>query len=795
MSEIKEESQQNKFAYKVNNIKIIHLEDDILDAELILSKIESAGYIVDYTRVETGKEFEFQLENNKFDVILSDFSLPTFDGITALKICEEKYPYIPFILVTGTLGEEIAINMLNCGASDYILKANLNRLIPAIEHAITETAFKQQKIKAEEYLREREILLTSFFESPGACRGIVEIVNNDVFHIAVNKSSKEFFGFTKEEMENKFSSELGLERELIDRWISQYNESQKTGHPVYFEYFDESKQRWLSSIISYLKEEIRSHPRFTYTLRDITEHKNAQERLADSEKRFRNLYTNMAEGVCLHKLVFDEDGKPVNYKIVEVNKQYEQILNIKKEDIINKLATEAYGVNSPPYFDKYLKVVKGEKIYTFETYFPPKDKHFIISVSPWDNDGFATIFTDITKIKKAEEELIKAKEKAEELSRLKSNFLANMSHELRTPMVAILGFAELLSERLTDPEEKEMAETINKGGRRLTNTLNLILELSRVEASKTEVNINPVNISDTTNSIVKLYKQAAVKKNLKLLSYLNPEVIALVDISMFEKIVDNLLQNAIKYTNNGEVKVITGYEKTNKDEYTFIIVQDTGIGIPEKMLELIFEPFRQVSEGRSRHYEGMGLGLSITKKYTDLMNGYITVESKLGKGSKFKVMFPSSRMKMEKENKEKIIENILNVPFAPDESKNATVLVVEDDEMSVDMIKIVIKDFCEYNIVSSGEKALKKVREKKYSIILMDIGLRGMSGLEAVKKIRKISGYENTPMIAVTAYAMEGDKEKFLKGGCTDYISKPFKIKDFQELIKKYLFSSNHKSL
>ncbi len=404
MSEIKEASQQKKFAYKMNNIKIIHLEDDIVDSELILSKIQSAGYIVDYTRVETGKDFEFQLENNKFDVILSDFSLPAFDGISALKICKEKYPYIPFILVTGTLGEENAINMLNCGASDYILKANLSRLIPAIERAITEAAFKQQKIKAEEYLREREILLTSFFESPGACRGIVEIVNNDIFHKAVNKSSKEFFGFTKEEMENKFSSELGLERELIDRWISQYNESQKTGHPVYFEYFNENKQKWLSSIISYLKEEVSSHPRFTYTLRDITERKLAEEKLRESEEKYRLLSEYSGIGMGLYSL----DGK-----ILMFNQQALRNLSGKAEDYIGKKLTEVFGEQAGTEYEKRMKLAaESETPLEFEDFvqMPAGNRWYLSSHLRVLNSndeviGIQVLAQDITERKLAEEEL------------------------------------------------------------------------------------------------------------------------------------------------------------------------------------------------------------------------------------------------------------------------------------------------------------------------------------------------------------------------------------------------------
>ena len=394
---------------------------------------------------------------------------------------------------------------------------------------------------------------------------------------------------------------------------------------------------------------------------------------------------------------------------------------------------------------------------------------------------------DITRQKLIEQELIQAKKKAEEMSELKSNFLANMSHELRTPMVAILGFSELLHESLEDPDTKGFAYMIYEGGKRLTNTLNLILDLSRIESSKTEINIADVNISDAARSTVKLFEKQAEKNNLKIVSNLDESAAAEIDTTVLEKIIQHLLENAIKFTDKGQITVTTGKDEINGVNHVFLRIEDTGIGIPEDMLKIIFEPFRQASEGRSRKFEGTGLGLAICKKYVELMEGTIEVKSKVGKGTAFTVRFLSSGSKRPAEtntftNQDKSMEKetvILN--------KEKRILVVEDEALNINLIKQILKDSCQYDCVTSGEEAIKSVKEKKYSLILMDIGLKGIDGIQTLAEIRKIKDCKNIPAIAITAYAMKGDKSEFLKTGFSDYLSKPFNISAFKNLINEYL--------
>ena len=218
----------------------------------------------------------------------------------------------------------------------------------------------------------------------------------------------------------------------------------------------------------------------------------------------------------------------------------------------------------------------------------------------------------------------------------------------------------------------------------------------------------------------------------------------------------------------------------NNVEYAEIKITDTGIGIPSNSLELIFEPFRQVSEGWTRSFEGTGLGLTISKKYVELMKGTIQVESTLNVGTTFTISFKNSGSLLDNQkiNGNNIPEQICkNIPCVK------KTLLVEDDEYTVFAIKRVLKDICNFDITNNGFEAVEKAKINKYDIILMDIGLKEMDGLEATKEIRKIKGYEKTPIVALTAYAMEGDKEKFLEGGCSHYISKPFSNESLKKLV------------
>ncbi len=262
-----------------------------------------------------------------------------------------------------------------------------------------------------------------------------------------------------------------------------------------------------------------------------------------------------------------------------------------------------------------------------------------------DSDGRITHFVamkeNITEKKKMIQELINAKEKAVEMNRLKTIFFANMSHELRTPFVGIMGYANLLAEILEDPEEKEMAEGIVRTSKRLTDTLSKILDLTKFEFDKTEINYQLVDLIPIANEVYAQFHKAAEQKGLELNKEYNPESILIrTDERLISEVLINLVNNAIKYTDEGEVKISVAIRETEKNRIVEIIISDTGIGIPNDKMELIFDEFRQASEGTTRSYQGTGLGLSIAKKYTSLLGGEITLRSEEGKGSDFILEFP-----------------------------------------------------------------------------------------------------------------------------------------------------------
>lgn len=413
-----------------------------------------------------------------------------------------------------------------------------------------------------------------------------------------------------------------------------------------------------------------------------------------------------------------------------------------------------------------------------------------------DKDGiiinFLAVKVDITEKKRIMLELIAAKDKAEEMSRLKSSFLANMSHELRTPMIGILGYSELLSTESVDVDTKASAAIIHQSGKRLMDTLNLILDLSRVEAGKLEIVFSKFDVVKTVKDVCDLFEEIANKKSLFLtVETKSPAIEINLDIKLFSEIINNLVNNALKYTSKGGVLVEICSEKTGIDEYVIVRIKDTGVGIKKEDIPLIWEEFRQVSEGRDRRFEGAGLGLTITRKFVEKMRGTISVESELNVGSTFTLSFPIAHALHDAEIQEHETTHQrvpLFIPIEPDVLPK--ILYVEDDPIAAKLVTRILSKICMVDVVEDSTHAIEKTKSTQYAAILMDINLgRGMDGIETAKIIRQIDSYKKTPIVAITAFAMVGDKEEFLTGGCSHYISKPFEKKDLVALISGILSS------
>ena len=416
-----------------------------------------------------------------------------------------------------------------------------------------------------------------------------------------------------------------------------------------------------------------------------------------------------------------------------------------------------------------------------------------ISIEPvYMNNEFHAIvaMTDVTERKKLIEELIEAKEKSEQVSLLKSRLLSNLSHEIRTPLNGILGFAELLKDELIDESHALMAETIHSSGTRLMDTLNSILDLSLIESDSSKIDLKKTNLNNLVIQSFRLFSALAMKKGLSLKSqFIVDPLNANVDESIVEKILNNLINNAIKFTIKGEILIKSNIRRNNETEFACIEVCDTGIGIEKNHLSLIFEEFRQVSEGKSRSYEGTGLGLNISMRFANLLGGNITVESVLNKGSVFTLWLPLHKETTDNLNENEIYikkNNEMELTKRGDSEK--LILLVEDDEINVSLINIFLKGLFKLESASDGIIALQKVSEKKFDAILMDISLKGgISGLEVTKEIRKNNDYANVPIAALTAHAMTGNKEEYLNIGCTHYLAKPFTKKDLIKLINEML--------
>ena len=379
-------------------------------------------------------------------------------------------------------------------------------------------------------------------------------------------------------------------------------------------------------------------------------------------------------------------------------------------------------------------------------------------------------------------ELIVAKEHAEESDRLKSAFLANMSHEIRTPMNGILGFTGLLATpNLTGKKQREYIRIIENSGQRMLNIINDIVSISKIESGILDVNISETNINEQMAYIHNFFKSETEKKDIhfSFKNYLSAkDMIVKTDKEKLYAILTNLVKNAIKFTNSGSIEF--GCEK--KGNFLEFYVKDSGVGIRQEQKTLIFNRFRQGSESLSRNYEGAGLGLSISKAYVELLGGKIWVESETGVGSTFYFTVPFLSEQTEKI----VVEKVIADSDKKNQTNNLKILITEDDETTEKLIEIQIKKYSkEVLIARNGLEAIEICRKNPdIDLILMDVKMPEMNGYEATKQIRQFNN--KVIIVAQTAYALMGDKEKSIETGFNDYISKPFKNATFSELMEKH---------
>ena len=638
----------------LNVIKILILEDIPEDAEIMERQLKHFGLSFTTKRVDTESDFLKALTRFSPDVILADYLLPSFNAVYALSDKKSIAPDIPFIVVTGSVSEDIAVECMKRGAEDYILKTNLKRLGPAVVSALKKSEIIKGKKIAERRITQ---LLRAIEQSPTA-KIITDIKGNIEY---VNPKFEEISGYTLKEVIGK-----------NPRFLKS-GEMKAEEYKILWETISKGKL-WIGDI--------------------------------HNRKKNGELYW-VSTSICPVKL---ENGTIINY-------------------VCNQ--------------------------------------------------------EDITEKKKFLTELEVAKKLAEDASKMKTHLLENLSHEFRTPLNGILGFSDIIETESDVDDIKDMARGIHQSGKRLLDTLTAILDLSQLGAEEQSISLASHNALSLIKPVIEEYLPLAERKGLKIhlkFNEFSAEVIG--DERLLTKMFSYVIDNAIKFTFKGKIIIEVSLVEKRDSNFIRFDITDTGIGIRKEDYSMIFEEFRQASEGLGRAFEGTGIGLYLAKKMVEYLKGEITVKSSFGVGSTFSIIIPAE-VKHMSDNDQFIKKEKKDIPNTPDKIK---ILSVEDNLENRTIILKFLEDLYLVEDAVNAIDAIQKAKKEKFDLILMDISLEGaIDGRTAAKEIRKISGYDKVPIIAITGYALFADKDQFLREGFDGYLAKPYRKKQLIDIINLHL--------
>ncbi len=630
------------------------------------------------------------------------------------------------------------------------------------------------------YLKQREHELNEIFNSTPEAIVIYDIETSKI--IDCNKQTQTLYGYSKEELIGKHLGTLSANDENYNvaeatKWVQK---ALTVGPQTYTWLGKKKSGETFWTEISLKKSRIGGVDRLMAVVRDITERVAHQHEIERREKEFREIFNATAEAI----LIYDPHDKT----LIDCNNRALEMYGYssKKELLSSKM--EDLSANVEPYtYDKvgyYSRKAATEGPQRFDWLAKSKNgKHFWIEVNlRLTKIGGAEreliVIRDITDRKKFEDDLVKAKEKAEESDRLKSAFLANLSHEIRTPMNAIMGFSDLLKFTQDEQKRKEYIDTIQKSGFRLLDIINETIEIAKLDTGLIKTNLETFSLDQLMQDI---YNEMKIKtlgnKELELI-YLPPntkaETFIYTDRVKLQQILINLITNGIKYTPRGAVAY--GFEI--KGNSVVFNVKDTGIGINRKNREMVFKRFYRVENPLTIKVGGIGLGLAITKAYTELLGGTIELDSELGKGTSVTVILPF----LTGEPKAEVF-----VEIPPDQLKGDSelILVAEDDDYNFMYINEILHQF-NYKCIraTNGEEAVKIAQNNdNIRLILMDLKMPKMDGFKAFEEIKKLK--PQIPIVAQTAYAQNEEKIKIETYGFDGYLIKPLRKDELLRLVNE----------
>jgi len=676
-----------------------------------------------------------------------------------------------------------------------------------------------QKLKTEELLKRSEEKYRKIFENI-----------QDIFYqsdlsgriIEISPSIERYSGYKPEELIGMKIEEVYLDRgdrDILLKTLSTKGEIEdyilnlrrKDGRLVY-----------VSANVHLLFDEEGKPSGVEGSLRDVSERIAAQEKLRESEQLLRkqneeyaalneelkkrneeilpinkelqqasDIFLNIRTGLHIYHLENIDDDSSL--RMIAVNPAAERLTGIPAADVIGKTLDENFpGLRAKGIPADYANVVRTKISKQFEdiTYGDNRviEGAFSFNAFPLPDNCVGISFENVTEqvraseaIKVSNRQLKSAKEKAEESDRLKSAFLANMSHEIRTPMNGIVGFSLMLADPTIPKDIRDSyVKIVNSSCDQLIHIVNDIIDISRIEAGQIDLTESSFDLVELINEVFYFYAPAAKDKGIELIIEPLPEILSenpsiSSDRTKIRQVLDNLLSNAVKFTPSGKIC----FRCTVKEDFLLAEIEDTGIGIERDLQEVVFERFRQVETSFSKKYGGTGLGLSITRAYIEKLGGDIHLSSEFGKGSVFSFRLPYKPVKNEK----KIEKHDLKIPGF---KKGITVLVVEDEEINWFYLYEILKKSVKTIHAVNGREALELIEaHPEISVVLMDIKLPDINGLELTGMIKKLNS--SIKIIAQTAFALSGDREKAIEAGCSGYITKPV---DKEELLKLIALNS-----